>query len=118
MKNVKVRFYNKSQTIARLEGNIDDAQKWLDNEVLKDCQPFVPMRTGNLMNSGVSGTTLGKGEVIYSAPYAKPMYYGTYLNFSKLKHPQACAQWFEKAKSIHKPDWKQGVQKLVKGKVW
>lgn len=112
---VDVEFYNMMATLARLEGQVDKAQKWLDNEVLKDCQPYVPMRSGNLMNSGVSGTTLGSGKVVYNAPYAKRMYYGTNFNFSKLKHPQACAQWFEKAKSVHKEDWKQGVQKIVKG---
>ena len=112
---VDVKFYNILATEARLSGQIHKAQKWLDNEVLKDCQPYVPMRTGNLMNSGISGTNLGSGEVVYNAPYASRMYYGKNLNFSKLKHPQACAQWFEKAKSVHKEDWKQGVQKIVKG---
>lgn len=116
--SVKINWYNFGGTVSRLEGDVERAQKWLDNEVLKDCEPFVPMRTGNLMNSGISGTTLGKGEVIYSAPYANRMYYGTSFNFSKEKHPQACAQWFEKAKSLHKEDWRQGVQKIVKGKVW
>lgn len=112
---VDVEFYNMIATLARLNGQVDKAQKWLDNEVLKDCQPFVPMRSGNLMDSGVSGTKLGSGEVVYNAPYAKKMYYGEHFRFSKLKHPQACAQWFEKAKSVHKGDWKDGVQKIVKG---
>lgn len=115
---VNVKWYNFHGTVARLEGDVGRAQKWLDNEVLKDCQPFVPMRSGNLMDSGVAGTTLGSGEVVYNAPYARRMYYGTNFNFSKLKHPQACAQWFEKAKALHKEDWRQGVQKIVKGKVW
>ena len=115
MSKVTLKFYNVSMTVARLEGQVDKAQKWLDNEVLKDCQPYVPMRTGNLMNSGIHGTTLGKGEVVYNAPYAKKMYYGDGMNFSKLKHPQACAHWFEKAKAVHKGDWKSGVQKILKG---
>ena len=116
--NVKIRWYNYSGTVARLEGDIHKAQKWLDNEVLKDCEPYVPMRTGNLMNSGVAGTKLGSGEVVYNAPYAKTTYYGKNFNFSKAKHPQACAQWFEKAKAVNKEKWRQGVQKIVKGKVW
>ena len=115
---VKVRFYNLPGTISRLEGDVKRAQKWLDNEVLKDCQPYVPMRSGNLMNSGVTGTTLGEGEVVYDAPYSRRMYYGVNFNFSKEKHPQACAKWFEKAKAVNKEKWRQGVQKIVKGKVW
>lgn len=113
--SVSLKWYNLAGTTARLSGNVDMAQKWLDNEVLKDCQPFVPMRTGNLMNSGISGTTLGSGEVVYSAPYANRCYYAKGANFSKDKHPQACAQWFEKAKAIRKGHWKDGVQKILKG---
>lgn len=112
---VKIKFIDPPSTIARLEGRVDRAQKWLDNEVLKDCQPFVPMRTGNLMDSGVHGTKLGSGEVFYNAPYAKRMYYGVNFRFSPLKHPQATAQWFEKAKAVHKDTWRSGVQKILKG---
>lgn len=115
MSIASIHWYNFSGTVSRLNGCVDRAQKWLDNEVLKDCQPYVPMDTGNLMNSGVSGTTLGSGEVIYTAPYAHRMYYGVNFNFSKLKHPQACAQWFEKAKASCKKDWKDGVEKVLKG---
>lgn len=115
MSKVEVEFYNMMATIARLEGQLDKAQRWLDNEVLKDCQPYVPMRSGNLMDSGVTGTTIGSGEVVYTAPYARRMYYGTHFNFSKAKHPQACAQWFEKSKSVNKDKWREGVQKIVKG---
>ena len=115
--NTKINWYNFGGTVSRLEGDVARAQKWLDNEVLKHCQPFVPMRTGNLMDSGISGTTLGKGEVIYSAPYANRCYYAKGANFSKEKHPQACAFWFEKAKSLHKKDWEDGVQNILKGKV-
>lgn len=113
--SISVHWYNFTGTVNRLNGNVERAQKWLDNEVIKHCQPYVPMRSGNLMNSGISGTTLGSGEVVYSAPYANRCYYGKHMNFSKEKHPQACAQWFEKAKSIHKGDWKEGVQKILKG---
>lgn len=110
----RIVLYNQAATEARLKGKLTQAQKWLDNEVLKDCQPYVPMRSGNLMNSGISGTNLGSGKVIYSAPYANYQYYGVNFHFSKDKHPQACAQWFEKAKAAHKDDWLNGVQKIAK----
>lgn len=115
-KKIHIKFYNQAATAARLESCTQRAQKWLDNEVLKDCQPYVPMRSGNLMNSGISGTTLGSGEVIYNAPYAHRMYYGVNFNFSKAKHPKACAQWFEKAKSVKKKDWLDGAQRIASGK--
>ncbi len=106
---------NTQACIGRFNSKFSAAQKFLDNEVLKDSDPFVPFRTGNLRNSGITGTTLGSGQVIYSAPYSKPMYYGFGFNFSKVKHPQACAQWFEKAKALKKKAWLAGVNKIVMG---
>lgn len=105
---------NTQSCIGRFNKKYSFAQKYLDNEVLKDSAPFVPMRTGNLMNSGQTGTVLGSGKIEYNAPYAKRMYYGVGFHFSKDKHPQACAQWFEKAKALKKDDWLKGVNKIMK----
>ena len=113
-RGVKV-FINTQSCAGRLNKKFSLAQKYLDNEVLKDSDPFVPFRTGNLRNSGITGTVLGSGNVVYSAPYSKPMYYGVHFNFSKVKHPQACAQWFEKAKALKKKAWLAGVNKIVNG---
>ena len=101
--------------VSRFHPRYKKAQMYLDNEVLKDSAPYVPMRTGNLMKSGQLGTKIGSGEIVYNAPYARRMYYGTSFNFSKDKHPQACAQWFEKAKATKKKDWIAGVNKIVRG---
>ncbi len=91
------------------------AQRFLDSEVLRDSAPYTPMRTGNLMNSGNTGTAIGTGKVIYNAPYAKKCYYGLHMRFSKDKHPKACAQWFESAKAAKKTAWMAGVEKILKG---
>ena len=99
---------------ARFNPKYTQAQKWLDNEVLKDCDPYVPFRTGNLRNSGIRGTVLGSGRVIYNAPYAAACYYG-HFNFSRAKHPQATRQWFEKAKAANKSKWISGTKKLMGG---
>ena len=112
-KDYKVVIHTAS-CLGRFDGYYAKAQKWLDNEVLKDSDEYVPMDTGNLRNSGITGTTLGSGEVVYNAPYAKRMYYGTHFNFSKDKHPKACAQWFEKAKAVKKDAWKNGAEKIVR----
>jgi len=99
----------------RFDKRYKKAQKFLDSEVLRCSAPYVPMRTGALMRSGDLGTVLGSGKVKYNAPYAKRMYYGLSYHFSKDKHPQACAQWFEKAKSIYIDAWINGVRKIIKG---
>lgn len=101
--------------VSRFDPRFVRAQKFLDSEVIKDCSPYTPFRTGNLMNSATRGTTIGSGEVIYNAPYARAMYYGTGYNFSKEAHPQAGAQWFERTKAVKKDSWKKGVNKIVRG---
>lgn len=110
---VKINI-NIPKTVNRFSPKYQKAQKWMDNEVLKDCHDYVPWRTGKLAGSGISGTTIGSGKIVYNAPYAKSCYYAKNRNFSKDKHPQACAQWFEKAKAAKKKDWIKGVNEIIK----
>ena len=42
----------------KLNPREERAQKWLDNEVLKDCGPYVPFRYGHLFRSGITATKL------------------------------------------------------------
>lgn len=116
MSKVHIRLeLDTPQVLNRFDQRFQRAQKYLDSEVLRCSAPYVPMRDGNLMKSGTLGTKLGSGQVIYNAPYAKKMYYGLNYHFSKDKHPQACAQWFEKAKATSKDDWMNGVGKIITG---
>lgn len=103
---------NTAYTQNRFAAKYSLAQKWLDNEVLKDSDIYVPMRTGNLRNSGIRGTDIGSGKVVYNAPYAARCYYGK-MNFSREKHPQATAQWFEPAKAANKAKWISGAKRLM-----
>ncbi len=106
---------NTAKTLSRFDPKYQLAQKRLDSEVVRCCSPYVPMRDGNLMRSGINGTKLGSGQVIWNAPYARRQYYGLNFHFSTDKHPQACAQWFEKAKAVHKKEWLDVVKKTIKG---
>lgn len=105
---------NPAYTVNRFKPIYARAQQWLDNEVLKDCDPYVPMRTGNLARSGQRGTRLGSGQVVYNASYAAKCYYGNF-KFSKDKHPLACRQWFEKGKASRGKHWISGTQQMMKG---
>ena len=113
--NYRIVFNLAEFTNKKLNPRTEQAQKWLDNEVLKDCGPYVPFRYGHLFRSGITATKVGSGEVEYNAPYAKRVYYGSGMHFSKDKHPQACAQWFEKAKGVNKEKWLDGVKKIMHG---
>lgn len=101
--------------VGRFDVRFSRAQKFLDSEVLRDSSPYTPMKTGWLMKSGNTGTVIGSGKVEYTAPHAKKNYYGLSFNFSKEKHPQACAQWFEPAKATKKDAWIKGVNAIIRG---
>ncbi len=112
---MNIRFkLNKEYTVSRFNSRYQQAQTYLDNEVLKDCTPYVPMRTGALVRSGMDATVLGSGRVVWNTPYASRCYYNQ-MNFSKDKHPLACSHWFEVAKASNKGKWIEGVKKVVKG---
>lgn len=101
----------------RFKPRYERAQKYLDSTVLKDCHDYVPMLSGTLAGSGIRGTKIGSGKIVYNVPYAKSVYYATHRNFGgeNKPHPQACAQWFEKAKAAKKKDWINGVNTIIKG---
>ncbi len=70
-------------------------QQYIDAEVLKKCQPYVPMDTGELIRSGIRNTKIGSGEVIYDTPYARHWYY---INAQFQGADQRGRLWFERMK--------------------
>lgn len=98
-------------------------QVFIDNEVLRKCDPYVPMDTGMLKKSGILGTVVGSGEVIYIAPYARNQYYnnkgtGKQGTTKKNDHNYKCLRgplWFERMKADHKKEIFEGAKKIVKG---
>ena len=113
---IKTRLVmNQAAVEGRFDPRFKQAQRFLDSEVLRCSAPYVPMRSGALMRSGTNGTVLGSGLIQYNAPHSRRQYYGLDFHFSKDKHPQACAQWFEKSKAANLNVWEDGVQKIFKG---
>lgn len=97
------------------QGRFDNAQQFLDSEILRTTEPFTPMRTGMLVKSGILGTYIGSGIIKWIAPYARKQYY--------LKRPPGSEtgplrgpQWFKRAKAIYKELWIRGVRDFIKGK--
>lgn len=56
-------------------GSGSEVQKFVDNEVLKRCTPYIPWDTGTLNRSGQLHTAIGSGKVVYNTPYARRWYY-------------------------------------------
>lgn len=90
------------------------AQKFVDSEVLRLCEPLTPLRTGMLVKSGTLGTDIGSGLVEWIAPYAKAQYYSARKPGSETG-PQRGPYWFERMKGQHKKYLVAGARKFAGG---
>lgn len=50
-------------------------QKYLDSDVINTISPYVPRLTGTLLKTGLTGTVIGSGLIVWRTPYAKKQYY-------------------------------------------
>ena len=91
------------------EKALEKAQKYLDQEVIRTCAPYVPLDTGTLERSGKMSSDIGSGTVTWNTPYAKKQYYE-----GKSKGLRG-ARWFDRAKADHAEDWQDGVAKILGG---
>ena len=103
------------------------AQQFIDNAVLNDSEPFVPLRTGVLVFTGILSTKIGSGRVSWTAPYARYLYYGKVMVPSPFGGPKILtnrnlkfygggkrgAFWFERAKEVHKDRWIKGANAII-----
>ena len=76
------------------------AQKFVDSEVLRLCEPLIPLRTGMLIKSGILGTYVGSGWVNWIAPYARAQYYRAKKPGSQTG-PQRGPYWFARMKAVN-----------------
>lgn len=84
-------------------------QQFIDTQCLQLCEPMIPKDAGALINSGITNTKIGSGEVKWSTPYARRWYYMP-ANFQEA--PQRGNYWFERMKSQYKEQILQGARRL------
>jgi hypothetical protein len=90
------------------------AQQYVDSEVLRLCEPFIPMRTGMLIKSGILGTDVGSGVVSWIAPYARRQYYSPRQPGSDMG-PLRGPYWFIRMKALYGQQIIAGACKLAGG---
>lgn len=90
----------------------EKAQQYIDNEVLLRDDPFVPSRTGTLRRSGMLNTRIGSGNVIYSTPYARRLYYNPQYHFHDA--PQRGGLWFERMKIGNREAILNGASQILR----
>lgn len=113
-KNKAELQWNEAFAKNRTQG-FNKVQVFVDNEVLRKCDPYVPMATGMLKKSGILGTVVGSGEVIYIAPYGKYQYYHNKGTGNHNKNGLRGAYWFERMKIDHKNEIFEDVKKKLGG---
>lgn len=99
----------------RTQTDFDKKQKYIDSEVLRLSDPYVPMQTGMLKKSGISGTAAGSGKAEYTAPYGRKQYYenaGTGREGMNRGGGLRGKMWFERMKADHKKEILKGLKKI------
>ena len=95
--------------------NLEQAQKYVDSEVLRRCDPYIPKDTGELIRSGIRETRVGSGQVKYRTPYARRWYY-EHARFQGA--PMRGNHWFERMKAAGgKNAILRGAAKIMGGEV-
>ena len=91
------------------------AQKFVDSEVLRLCEPYIPLLTGTLIKTGILGTDIGSGLVMWIAPYAKKQYYSPRKAGSQTG-PLRGPFWFARMKATSGKDIIKSAKKLAGGR--
>ena len=85
-------------------------QYYIDNQVLRFCEPKVPKDTGDLIESGINQTQKGSGKVKYRTVYARRWYY---MPAKFQEAPERGNYWFERMKQQHKQHILDGAKKIA-----
>mgnify|MGYP000982425627 FL=1 len=91
------------------------AQKFIDSEVLRYSEPFIPLLTGTLIKTGILGTVIGSGTVSWIAPYAKRQYYRGRRPGTQQAGPLRGRFWFERMKAVRGETIVKGAKKIAGG---
>lgn len=86
--DVKIDFRGVANKIQKIGSN-RDVGMYMASETYRHMIQYVPMDTGMLYQN----ITLEPFEIHFNSDYAKRVFEGDQLNFSKEKHPNAQAHW-------------------------
>lgn len=122
---------------SRIEGNLKEAQKLLNEQIVADCTPLIPFHQGALRNSydypeGIYGGEISWGGIDRGVPYAHYIYEGelylaangsSWAKQYEKKYPSGkplayhtpgtTDHFFDEAKKQHGKEWIDLVKKTV-----
>lgn len=125
-------------SLDRFVKQFEEAQFYLDSQVMSDMTPYMPSQTGTFINvtKAQSASLAGTGKVVAgAAPQGRFLYYGKVMVDPVTESPwarpgakkvvtdkdltygspKATPKWFETAKKNHGKAWIDGVKKHAGG---
>ena len=89
-------------------------QKFIDSEVIRCMDSFVPFRSGTVKDSAILGTVIGSGRVKYPAPYARrnSSENAGWGNEGIQRGGRRGRKWFERMKPVYLETILNGAVKL------
>ena len=87
-------------------------QQFIDTQCLQLCEPKIPKDTGALINSGITNTKIGSGEVRWSTPYARRWYY---MPADFQEAPERGNYWFDRMQAQYRDQILAGAKRLSNG---
>ena len=98
----------------KIKGLFDnEAMTFVHSTYHKLMYDYIPFDTGTLADS----VDITPEYVHFKQPYAKKQYTGDNFNFSKEKHPLACARWDKQALTARREQFEKSIQNHMKKKV-
>ncbi len=92
--------------------NYSAAQKFVDSEVLRGCEPYTPLLTGMMIMTGTLATDIGSGTVQWIAPYSHRQYYSKRAPGSQTG-PLRGPFWFARWKPVGAPRVIAGAKRIA-----
>ncbi len=93
------------------------AQIYLDNTILAESDPYVPMCESELRGSGIGFTRPGSGKLVYKTPYARRWWYDEKnANFNEA--PRRGKKWVLRAWADRRTDIMADLERRIKEQDW
>ena len=83
----------------RWQARFSRVQRFVDSEILRLVEPYVPLLTGMLVMSGILGTEIGSGFIKWITPYARAQYYSP-RPFGSQTGALRGPFWFHRGKAV------------------
>ena len=99
--------------------SLERARAVLADQAMEKMDQFVPLKNGDLAGSVHLD---GKGNIVYSTPYARAQFYGMIhgypvKHYTQTEGRQPTKRWDLKAKKLYGDEWANKVKKsLLEGK--